>query len=157
MFYSLIYVYYLLHILKDVNTEDIVPAPKEVTISSGPLQNHAPAQMPPPPSSSCPHLLFPSSHSSLSSLTSSSPTLCSCPPSGFSSSPPSCRPTGNPQSSRPAPFYLCPRLLTFSSGYPDGVSLPSSNAPSLSLFLSVGGRSSPLPQNPNPNTRVTAG
>lgn len=43
--------------------------------------------------------------------------------------------TGNPQSPTPAlSFYLCPTLLTFSSGYPDGVSLPTSITPPLVSF-----------------------
>ena len=43
--------------------------------------------------------------------------------------------TGNPQSPTPAlSFYLCLTLLTFSSGYPDGVSLPTSITPSLVSF-----------------------
>ena len=44
--------------------------------------------------------------------------------------------TGNPQSPTPAlSFYLCPTLLTFSSGYPDGVSLPTSITLSLVFFF----------------------
>lgn len=51
----------------------------------------------------------------------------------------------------PFSFYLCLRLLTFSSGYPDGVSLLISNVPPLSLYLLI--TDPPLsPPNPQPNT-----
>lgn len=49
----------------------------------------------------------------------------------------------------PFSFYLCLRLLTFSSGYPDGVSLLISNVPPLSLYLLI--TDPPLsPPTPNP-------
>ena len=60
--------------------------------------------------------------------------------------------TSNPQSPTPAlSFYLCPTLLTFSSGYPDGVSLPTSITPPLCVFFYLLLTDPPLsPQNPNP-------
>ena len=84
----------------------------------------------------------------------SSPSLCCCCPSSFSSSHLPADTTGNPQSPTPAlSFYLCPTLLTFSSGYPDGVSLPTSITLSLVFFfLPVADRPSSLPAKPQPNT-----